>query len=49
MTSTSDIKVGYLCNNHCLHCAIGDSSIDWWRDHASKRLCTIDQQGDLSL
>jgi MoaA/NifB/PqqE/SkfB family radical SAM enzyme len=24
MTSTADIKVGYLCNNHCLHCAIGD-------------------------
>lgn len=28
MTAAVDIKIGYLCNNHCLHCAIGDLKRD---------------------
>lgn len=40
MKSVADIKVGYLCNNRCLHCAIGDMKRDLEQDRVSTDLTT---------
>lgn len=40
MKSVADIKVGYLCNNRCLHCAIGDMKRDLEQDGVSTDLTT---------
>lgn len=35
-----DLKVGYLCNNHCIHCAIGDNRRDLIEDGICTELTT---------
>lgn len=40
MKNIIDIKVGYLCNNHCLHCAIGDSKRDLQKENKNTDLNT---------